>query len=116
MTITYFHDNEVASAEGELYLDDGSNPRALKDNNYQLFTFKAQNKEKELSIDISHNNGVYLYRPGRREIELIVKNLSERPTTVRVDGKNTDFRYITKTREVQVKFTMGTEPVNVKIK
>lgn len=116
MTITYFHDNEVASAEGELYLDDGSNPRALKDNNYQLFTFKAQNKEKELSIDISHNNGVYLYRPGRREIELIVKNLSERPTTVRVDGKNTNFRYITKTREVQVKFTMGTEPVNVKIK
>lgn len=116
LTIAYYHHDDVSSAEGELYLDDGYNPRALRDKNYQLFTFKAQNKEKELSIDISHNNGVYLYRPGRREIELQVKNLSERPATIKVDGKNVEFKYTAKTREANIKFTMGAEPVSIKIK
>ncbi|NLX72045.1 MAG: DUF5110 domain-containing protein [Bacteroidales bacterium] len=116
LTITFYYHNDVTQASGELYLDDGKSPDAIKKGNYQLFSFSAQNSDKELSIDISHNDGVYLLRPGRREIELLVKNLPGRPENVRVDGKGVEFRYIPKDKQVQVKFTMGSAPVNIKIK
>ncbi|MCA1745742.1 MAG: hypothetical protein LC643_08605, partial [Bacteroidales bacterium] len=95
--------------------DCGDNAKAIEEGAYQLFTFKAQNSEKELSIDISHNDGVYLLRPGRRNIEILIKN-STRPDNVKVDGKNVDFRYLTKEKQIQFQFTMGSDPVNIKIK
>jgi oligosaccharide 4-alpha-D-glucosyltransferase len=115
LTISYYHHPDIALATGELYLDDGNNAKAIEDGAYQLFTFKADNSKKELSIDISHNDGVYLLRPGRRNIELLIKN-STRPENVKVDGKNADFRYYPKEKHIQIQFTMGTDPVNVTIK
>jgi oligosaccharide 4-alpha-D-glucosyltransferase len=115
LTISYYHHPEVTSATGELYLDCGKNAKALEEGAYQLFTFKAENSEKELEIDISHNDGVYLMRPGRRNIEVLIKNIT-RPDNVKVDGKNVDFRYHTKEKRIQFQFVMGSDPVNIRIK
>lgn len=115
LKISYYHHPDVSSASGELYLDCGSNPRAIETGSFQLFTFKAENSEKELNIDISHNDGVYLLRPGRRTIEFLVKN-STRPETVKVDGKSVDFRYHPREKHIQFQFTMGSDPINIKIK
>lgn len=115
LKIAYYHHPDITSASGELYLDCGTNPRALETGAFQLFTFKAENSEKELDIDISHNDGVYLLRPGRRNIELLIKN-STRPDNVKVDGKNVDFRYLTREKQIQIQFTMGKDPVNIRIK
>nr|WP_262486925.1 TIM-barrel domain-containing protein [Geofilum rubicundum] len=115
LSISYYHHPEITSATGELYLDDGENAQAIEEGAYQLFTFQAENSEKELSIDISHNDGVYLLRPGRRNIELLIKN-STRPEHVKVDGKNTDFRYHPKDKHIQIQLTMGADPVHIRIK
>ncbi len=115
LTIAYYHHPEVTSSTSELYLDCGVNAKALEEGAFQLFTFKAQNSERDLSIDISHNNGVYLLRPGRRNIEMLIKN-STRPENVRVDGRNVDFRYHPREKHIQFQFTMGSDPVNIRIK
>jgi alpha-glucosidase (family GH31 glycosyl hydrolase) len=115
LTISYYHHPATTTATGELYLDCGDNAKAIEEGAYQLFSFKAQSSEKELSIDISHNNGVYLLRPGRRTIEMFIKN-STRPDNVKVDGKNVDFRYYPKEKHIQFQFTMGSDPVNIRVK
>ena len=115
LSISYYHHPEISSATGELYLDCGKNAKALEEGAYQLFTFKAQNSEKELNIDISHNDGVYILRPGRRILEFFIKN-STRPDNVKVDGKNVDFRYHPREKHIQFQFTMGSDPVNIRIK
>ncbi|MDG5799061.1 glycoside hydrolase family 31 protein [Marinilabiliaceae bacterium ANBcel2] len=114
--IYYYHHQEIEKSQGRFFIDEGSKVYSIMAGDYQLFDITLNFDGRDLNFNISHNNGIYLGRPGRREIDLVIKNFQRSPRNVRVNGSSIDYRFRFRDRELRIPFTMGEEDVHIRVR
>lgn len=97
LTLHYYADSSVVSAQGEMYEDDGVTPDALAKGQYSLLRFAAESQLAEsatqpdrvaqLRITMQQEGGDYQGKPTQRAITLVLHNQRAKPKNIRVDGR-----------------------------
>ena len=85
LQLHYYADSSVKSASGVMYDDDGKNPNALRDKQFERLDFSAKQHGKSLVITLQRQ-GDFADEPKTRQIELVVHNWPAAPAEIRVDG------------------------------
>ena len=85
LQLHYYADSSVKSASGVMYDDDGKNPNALRDKQFERLDFSAKQRGKSLGITLQRQ-GDFAGEPKTRQIELVVHNWPATPAEIRVDG------------------------------
>ena len=76
-----------------LYEDDGSNPDAIKNHQYEITSFKTSGaNSKEFNIQISSNGGHYPGQQQRRKLKLSVPNIND-VSAVYINGKKLNITF-----------------------
>jgi oligosaccharide 4-alpha-D-glucosyltransferase len=85
LQLHYYADSSMKSASGVMYDDDGKNPNALRDKQFERLDFSAKQRGKSLGITLQRQ-GDFAGEPKTRQIELVVHNWPAAPAEIRVDG------------------------------
>jgi len=89
LELHYYHDASAEAGSGKLYDDDGETVQAYEQGKYELLHFASKLQGHTLELDLSSEKGAHYIRP-TRTIELLVHNVSARPSSVQVDGGATE--------------------------
>ncbi|MFT6899455.1 MAG: oligosaccharide 4-alpha-D-glucosyltransferase [Paraglaciecola sp.] len=73
LELHYYAHKAVSSAQGVMYDDDGANPDALKNGQFETLNFEAQQDDGDLQIDLSRS-GEYQGMPLTRELTVVIHN------------------------------------------
>jgi len=85
LTVTYIPSFKASAYT--LFNDDGKSSNSLKNNQFELITFRSSGwKNKEITIDISSDGGTYEGKPTQRIIQLSVP-LDKKPFAVYLNNK-----------------------------
>jgi len=87
LTVHYFADKSVKSAQYQMYEDDGKTHQAVEKAQFELLQFSAQQKQKQLSISLSHSSQGYLGMPKERAMTLVIHNVVNAPNKVMLNNK-----------------------------
>ncbi|MCC5450605.1 DUF5110 domain-containing protein [Rheinheimera sp. UJ51] len=87
LTLHYFADASVSSAQGQLFEDDGVTPDSLAKGQYELLNFNAQHSNEQLLFSLQRQGGDYQGKPAQRELTLVVHNQRGKPDKIYVDGQ-----------------------------
>lgn len=85
LSVWYYSDKEVTNSFYRLYNDDGQNPASLKDGEYELIDFSADNSGNTIRIDVEHS-GSYVGMPLERDLEFRLKNITQSPEFVQINN------------------------------
>jgi oligosaccharide 4-alpha-D-glucosyltransferase len=97
LTLHYYADSSVTSAEYEMYEDDGETHQAIKQGLYELLHFSASQKDNSLKInfarDIAHQSKAkqqahkqgYAGMPTQREMSVVIHNWATKPNSIKID-------------------------------
>ncbi|MBB3169632.1 TIM-barrel domain-containing protein [Simiduia aestuariiviva] len=114
LTLHYYHDKTVERAHGKMYEDDGRNPNALRDGQFELLSFNAKQLRNRLDISLSHAGG-YSGQPPQRNIKLVVHNQSRKPRRVALEGESVPFAYDGDAQRLIVPFNWQHQNLTVSI-
>ncbi|MBY6186821.1 DUF5110 domain-containing protein [Marinobacter hydrocarbonoclasticus] len=92
LTVHYYHDDSVTHASGMMYDDDGQNPEALAEGEYELVGFEAERGEQELTLSVA-SEGHNLSADGGKSFVLVVHHLPQAEYRVLVNGANVNARW-----------------------
>jgi alpha-glucosidase (family GH31 glycosyl hydrolase) len=81
LKLHYYFDDEIIESSGYLYNDDGKTPKAFEKGKYEILRFKSKVQNRELKIETESENGKQ-FKPGRREISLIIHNITKEPKAI----------------------------------
>ncbi|OJJ21806.1 hypothetical protein BKI52_15010 [marine bacterium AO1-C] len=70
----YFDKTLEKEQEGLMYEDDGKNAQALKNKQYQLLEFEAEQEGDLFEMEFERNRTTYTGAPGQRNVTLIIHN------------------------------------------
>ena len=112
LTLHYYHDNTVASGTGQMYEDDGHDPRALLKKRYQLLQFDAHNRRNRLDITVARS-GNYDGVPAQREVTLVVHHLRKTPRKLTVDGESVKFEFAGQTLTARFSLNQDTHAIRI---
>ncbi|MBL4822762.1 MAG: DUF5110 domain-containing protein [Colwellia sp.] len=117
LTLHYYADSSVASANYQMYEDDGKTFQANKDELFELLSFTANQQKKQLTVTLAHNNNRYVGMPNSRDITLVIHNWQDKPTVTTVNKqpiKNVSWHQQSKI--LTVKFAWQHQNLTVDIK
>jgi alpha-glucosidase (family GH31 glycosyl hydrolase) len=115
LALHYWHDPAVATAEGQLYDDDGHTAGAFETGKYELVRFGARFAAGRLDISLTPQPGAAM-QPTARSIVLTVHNVDAKPRAVEAGGKALIFAWDEKTSLLEVKLPeMQATPLQVGI-
>lgn len=114
LILNYYHDASVASATGQMYEDDGENPRALTDRQFELLSFEAQHKRSRLEFNFQHS-GSYQGQPAQRTINLVLHNVSRKPRAITLGDNNLPFEYRGDKQQLSVTFEWDHQPLTLRV-
>lgn len=80
--VHYFYDTSVSASKGELYHDDGINPKAIEEEKYELITFESVKTKDGLTLKIL-NSPKKNYTPLQKTITLKIHNFKAKKATLR---------------------------------
>jgi len=96
LTLHYYADESVNYGAGEMYEDDGRTQQAHNKGLFELLTFNAEHSQKQLAIGLSRaislgkNNKSYDGMPAYRDITLVIHNIKNQPSQVKVGSEIID--------------------------
>ncbi|GLS83418.1 TIM-barrel domain-containing protein [Paraferrimonas haliotis] len=91
LELHYYHDDSVRKAYDFMYEDDGVNPKAIAQGQYQLLEFKADYAHQLLTLHL-HQNGDYMGAPKSRQVTVTIHNWNKQQAQVTLSGKTLDSR------------------------
>jgi oligosaccharide 4-alpha-D-glucosyltransferase len=141
LTLHYYADKSVRSAEYEMYEDDGKTHQAIEQGLFELLHFSAIQSDQQLSISLSRNrqdktnktqittqqtfngksnNNVkikgYAGMPKSRQMNLVIHNITQKPTQITLGEQaiNNAIWHPTK-QTLTLGFTWQHQPLTLKI-
>jgi oligosaccharide 4-alpha-D-glucosyltransferase len=135
LTLHYYADKSVSSAEYEMYEDDGKTYQAIEKGLYELLNFTAKQNEHQLSISLYRNNQSniknllftnvlkaqanprgYTEMPKSRQMNLIIHNITKQPKQI-VLGKKVinNAAWDTNNKTLTLNFTWQHQPLTLEI-
>jgi len=104
LTLHYYADKSVSSANYEMYEDDGKTYQAIDKGSFELLQFSAKQQDQQLSIKLTRKNQVnnlssnkhqtqietglgYSGMPQNRSITLVIHNLTQAPNEINLNNK-----------------------------
>lgn len=85
----YYADTAIKSSSGTMYDDDGVDPNAIKNKEFETLVFNAEQKDKQLNISL-HRQGQYAAMPASRELTLLVHNWSHSSKAISINNQVVD--------------------------
>lgn len=136
LTLHYYADSSVHSAEYEMFEDDGQTYQSIDKGLYELLHFTASQKEHRLQINLSRQlgqsnshqknikkaikntmTGGYPTMPAQREITLVIHNWSIKPNSIHLDETEIDSGiWHDKQKTLTVSFNWQHQPLKLTIK
>jgi oligosaccharide 4-alpha-D-glucosyltransferase len=86
LELHYYAHKAVLSAQGVMYDDDGANPDALKNGQFETLNFEAQQDDGDLQIDLTRS-GEYQGMPLTRKLTVVIHNWLQASDKLLVAGK-----------------------------
>ncbi|WP_133405974.1 TIM-barrel domain-containing protein [Parashewanella tropica] len=93
LILHYYHDDNLKHASGQMFDDDGKNPKSIEQGQYELASFNADFDGKQLSFKLDRQLNQYQQAVEQRELTLIIHNIHSKPEKVMVDGKLVKFEW-----------------------
>jgi oligosaccharide 4-alpha-D-glucosyltransferase len=116
LQLHYYADSSVKSASGVMYDDDGKNPNALRDKQFERLDFSAKQRGKSLGITLQRQ-GDFAGEPITRQIELVVHNWPAPTKRVQLDGKAiADARYEASTKTLHIPLRWSAQSLKLQIR
>lgn len=81
LRLHYYADDSVKQASGVMYDDDGNNPNAIQDKQFETLNFGASQQAGSLKLDLTRH-GEYQGMPKSRDMQLIVHHWQKKPGSV----------------------------------
>lgn len=94
-----------------MYEDDGKNPDAITNQQFQTLEFKSKRSLKDLEISIT-TSGQYVGMPAERKVNLIVHNISQAPRAISLEATFVDNRKNTKTQVTEFTWDNNSRRLN----
>ncbi len=82
ITLHYYADDNVSSASGRMFDDDGTTRQNLERGDYEILRFDAEQSDDTLSIAFS-SEGDYVGKPDQRTLTLVIRNWNQPVSDVR---------------------------------
>jgi oligosaccharide 4-alpha-D-glucosyltransferase len=116
LTLHYYHDDSVASAQYTMYEDDGKNPQAIEKELYTTLNMSASTGgEAALTLSVS-SDGSYIGMPQTRSLTYVVHGLDKKPGQVLLDGNVVEGVWNEKGKTFSLAFSCDyQQSVNIKI-
>jgi oligosaccharide 4-alpha-D-glucosyltransferase len=111
LDLHYYDHPSVNKSAGLMYEDDGKNPDAITNQQFQTLEFKSKRSLKDLEISIT-TSGQYVGMPAERKINLIVHNISQVPRAISLEATFVDNRKNTKTQVTEFKWDNNSRRLN----
>lgn len=105
LTVDYYPVDGVESSY-TLYDDDRVSAKALANKQYRLITFKGNDEEGKISIEISAE-GTYAGAPASIDITMALQGIGSMPESITVDGKKVKGKITNGALTFPVKFISG---------
>ncbi|UVW27294.1 TIM-barrel domain-containing protein [Massilia sp. H6] len=90
LDLHYYHDASVASAQGNMYDDDGESANAFEQGKYEIVRFASSHANGKLEVQLRTETGK-AQAPAERGFSLKVHNVAVKPRAVTVDGQAVKF-------------------------
>jgi oligosaccharide 4-alpha-D-glucosyltransferase len=111
LDLHYYDHPSVNKSAGLMYEDDGKNPDAITNQQFQTLEFKSKRSLKDLEISIT-TSGQYVGMPAERKVNLIVHNISQAPRAISLEATFVDNRKNTKTQVTEFKWDNNSRRLN----
>ena len=87
LTLHYYADKSVTSANYEMYEDDGKTYQAIEKGLFELLQFSAQQQQKQLTIKLNRSGKGYNGMPQARTMTLVIHNITQVPNKISLNNK-----------------------------
>ena len=87
LTLHYYADNSVASADYEMYEDDGKTYQAIEKGLFELLQFSANQQQQHLTINLNRKGQGYKGMPKERNMTVVIHNITQAPSNIRLNNK-----------------------------
>jgi oligosaccharide 4-alpha-D-glucosyltransferase len=111
LDLHYYDHPSVNKSAGLMYEDDGKNPDAITNQQFQTLEFKSKRSLKDLEISIT-TSGQYVGMPAERKVNLIVHNISQAPRAISLEATFVDNRKNTKTQVTEFTWDNNSRRLN----
>ncbi|MCP4322495.1 MAG: DUF5110 domain-containing protein, partial [Alteromonadales bacterium] len=115
LTLHYYADASVTSAEYEMYEDDGETYQSIENGLFELLHFSAEQKQ-HLSINLSRESQGYDNMPKERNMTLVIHNVTQQPNKVSINNKAiNNYAWQSESNILTVTFTWQHQPITLSI-
>ena len=115
LTLHYYADKSVVSANYEMYEDDGKTYQAIEKGLFELLQFSAK-QQKHLSIDFRRTGNGYNDMPEQRKMTVIIHNISQAANEISLNNKVINNAiWQDKNNTLTVNFTWQHQPITLTI-
>ncbi len=112
----YYYDASVKESTRELYNDDGETSQAYKKQQYELLTFKAETKKRELIVAFEAELGAK-YSASIKYISVVLHNIEKEPKRIKINGNKVVFNWDANSKTITFPMQWETsEAIKAKIK
>ncbi|NQZ28652.1 MAG: DUF5110 domain-containing protein [Colwellia sp.] len=87
LTLHYYADKSVTSANYEMYEDDGKTYQAIEKGLFELLQFSAKQQQKQLTIKLNRTGKAYNGMPQERTMTLVIHNIAQVPNRISLNNK-----------------------------
>ncbi len=87
LTLHYYADKSVATADYEMYEDDGKTYQAIEKGLFELLQFSANQQQQHLSINLNRKGKGYNGMPKERNMTVVIHNITQAPSNIQLNNK-----------------------------
>jgi len=87
LTLHYYADQSVTSADYEMYEDDGKTYQAIEKGLFELLHFSTSQQKKKLSINLTRQGKDYPSMPKERAMTVVIHNIEQAPKQISLNNK-----------------------------
>jgi len=104
----YYFDGSVTESKGQLYNDDGLILNAYKEGKYEMLHFQSELQKQILEIELEAETG-NSYSTNKKQLELIIHNIKNKPKRIKIDGKKVNVNYSTSIKTISIPLIWNTK-------